>query len=214
MATIITSLAKKHEMLLAREPALVLLWRKLERAQRAAAGLSVSAGRAERTEALKSAEGAVATCLAYLRLKQRKWLSHGGVAAIKSISHDEQMGQKEEGSLYSDLLGLRERMQRRLLAIAAASSRGDGAGARGKPADGRAQRRPDKKAGLGTGAAATGVINNGVVGGGGVVKKRDLKPRHRWLTRVLMEQASEELRERESARRQEEGTQEAAEESV
>ena len=99
-------------MLLNRDAGLALLCERLNQAMENCAAMTDDTDLVKRLELMEKMEDAIGICMAYLRLKQRKWLSRGGVNAVKAITTQERLHLREEGTFFHDLL--REKTQVKL----------------------------------------------------------------------------------------------------
>ncbi|KAI9784859.1 MAG: hypothetical protein M1816_000704 [Peltula sp. TS41687] len=100
---------EKHAKLLTRDAGLAMLCKRLNQTINDCAAVTEDADLARRTELVGKMENAIDICMAYLRLKQKKWLSRGGVKAVKAMTTQERLHLREEGSFFHDLL--REKTQ-------------------------------------------------------------------------------------------------------
>ena len=103
MTTTIGDDPDTHRLLFARDAYLARLWNELQEAKLTGVVTDNPHLDEQRREGWKKREKIIEISLGYLKWKQRKWLS-GGVTALKSMDAGEQRRQRQEGSLFCNLI--------------------------------------------------------------------------------------------------------------
>ena len=93
----------KHLPLLGRDYRLSYLWKGLQELRSATGSDSSHTSVEEKKALLEQIQDAVERCLGHMKWKQRKWLI-GGISALRNMSMEDWVRQKEEGSLICDLV--------------------------------------------------------------------------------------------------------------